>query len=251
MSHPHPTHCFFGNSPAIVSPSSPSVLFFPVLSSGNCISSYLISSYPILFGLSCYPPPLLLCDSLLIFSLVSQTFLLFLILPFSHVILFPNPHLSPSPPQSVFLSLPSSLPHFNPSFHPNSTHVSLIVGCKVYFENRTDSPPYDSPAFTAFVNSKNSMNIRVNKPPSEKYDFPLLIDTRWKIEKLREVIAEEIGLSPGDLRMFKGEAKQNKYSRVKGLNVYYYHVFLSPFDRFSDNTAVMLYILPCPPLHTH
>ena len=102
----------------------------------------------------------------------------------------------------------------------------------MYFEKRTDSPPYDSPAFTAFVNSKNSMNIRVNKPPSEKYDFPLLIDTRWKIEKLREVIAEEIGLSPGDLRMFKGDSKQNKYSKVKGFNVYYYHVFLSPFDWF-------------------
>jgi hypothetical protein len=59
------------------------------------------------------------------------------------------------------------------------------------------------------VNSKNSMTIRVNKPPSEKYDYTLLIDTRWKIEKLREVIAEEINLSPGDLRMFKGKEKRS------------------------------------------
>jgi hypothetical protein len=53
------------------------------------------------------------------------------------------------------------------------------------------------------------MTIRVNKPPSEKYDYTLLIDTRWKIEKLREVIAEEINLSPGDLRMFKGKEKRS------------------------------------------
>jgi hypothetical protein len=85
----------------------------------------------------------------------------------------------------------------------------IPAGCKLYFEKRTDSPAYDSPAFTAFVNSKNSMTIRVNKPPSEKYDYPLLIDTRWKIEKLREVIAEEINLPPGDLRMFKGAEEQS------------------------------------------
>jgi hypothetical protein len=100
---------------------------------------------------------------------------------------------------TIYYLVPSSSP----------TPAPIPVGCKLYFEKRTDSPAYDSPAFTAFVNSKNSMTIRVNKPPSEKYDYPLLIDTRWKIEKLREVIAEEINLSPGDLRMFKGKEKRS------------------------------------------
>ena len=54
------------------------------------------------------------------------------------------------------------------------------------------------------MNSKNNVSIRVNKPPSENFDFPLNVDSRWKIEKLREIIAKEINLCPLNLRMFKG-----------------------------------------------
>ena len=79
-----------------------------------------------------------------------------------------------------------------------------MTGCKLYFERKTDLPPCESPAYLFFVNSKNSVSIRVNKPPSENFDFPLNVDSRWKIEKLREIIGKEIDISPLNLRMFKG-----------------------------------------------
>lgn len=57
------------------------------------------------------------------------------------------------------------------------------------------------------MKSKNNVSIRVNKPPSENFDYPLNVDSRWKIAKLREIIAKEINLCPLNLRMFKGNIK--------------------------------------------
>ena len=82
--------------------------------------------------------------------------------------------------------------------------VYFFAGCRLYFERKTDCLVADSPAFTHFVNTKNRIVIYVNRPPSTKYEICLTTDSRWTIEKLREVISSNLELPSEDLRMFKG-----------------------------------------------
>ena len=73
----------------------------------------------------------------------------------------------------------------------------VYEGNRLFYEEIIEGGSlHDSPAYKAFVISKNKINIRINKPPvQDKFDYLVSADLRWNVMRLREAISEELGES--------------------------------------------------------
>lgn len=61
-------------------------------------------------------------------------------------------------------------------------------------------------AFEAFLNLRNRIDIRVNRPPEDSFGHTLTVDLRWAVQELRAFVAEKLDLVDQELRLFKQSA---------------------------------------------
>jgi hypothetical protein len=80
--------------------------------------------------------------------------------------------------------------------------LSIYEGYKLYFEDAPD-PLARSKAYDAFLQARNSFELRVSRPGETEFDVLLKADLRWTVTRLREVVAHTLGVAGQELRMFK------------------------------------------------
>lgn len=81
-------------------------------------------------------------------------------------------------------------------------------GTKLYCEQSTAlSTPQESLAFEAYLNQRNRLEIKYNMPPSETFDFSMFVDARWKVQDLRQKLADELKIPVDKCRLFKLNSK--------------------------------------------
>ena len=76
-------------------------------------------------------------------------------------------------------------------------------GYKIHVEESAADGTADCKSYEAFLLARNTIDIRINRPPDATFDVSMKIDLRWTVDKLRAVVSKELGLENEEIRMFK------------------------------------------------
>ena len=79
--------------------------------------------------------------------------------------------------------------------------LNIYEGYKLYVEDAALGE--ESRAYEAFLDARNCLEVRVNKPPEGEFSQALKVDLRWDMPRLRSEIARSLGLEGEELRVFK------------------------------------------------
>jgi hypothetical protein len=105
---------------------------------------------------------------------------------------------SPPPPPPPVTTPPQTLHHH----YQNSTNNSYN---SLYYSQNNIYPPVTSLAFETFLQLRNRIEVKFNNPsnPSSTCDETLMVDSRSKVQELREKVANALKIPVEKCRLFK------------------------------------------------